>query len=119
MAKGTQNQRKRVSDIISVSDLESWTTDNIIIIKAGTGAGKSYFIKNILYAYARSQEKKILLLTHRSNCTDQFRMEIEAAKKSDVIEIMTYQKIEHDALNKNRMNFTILYRMPISTTRRI
>lgn len=49
MAKGTQNQRKRVSDIISVSDLESWTTDNIIIIKAGTGANptllRTYYMR--------------------------------------------------------------------------
>lgn len=53
---------QRVSDIIPMADIEEWKTDEIVIIETGTGAGKSYFIKNVLYEYAKSQGKKILFL---------------------------------------------------------
>lgn len=105
LANGKHN-KKTVSDIISVSDLESWTPKNIIIISAGTGRGKSYFVKNHLYQYAKSAGKKILFLIHRTNCVTQFRQEIERDGKSDTIDIMTYQKIESDILHFNaHMNF--------------
>ena len=98
--------KKRVSDIISTSDIESWTTKNLIIISAGTGAGKSYFVKNQLYEYAKSEGKKILFLIHRTNCVNQFRYEIERDHKTDTIDIMTYQKMEYDILNYDRhINF--------------
>lgn len=100
MANG--KQRKRVSDIISMNDLESWTPNNIIIISAGTGTGKSYFVKNIVYKYAKSEGKKILFLIHRSNCVTQFQEEIARDKKSDTIDILTYQKIESDILQSDR-----------------
>lgn len=101
MANGNQN-KKTVSDIISVNDLESWTPKNTIIISAGTGRGKSYFIKNHLYEYAKSGNKKILFLIHRSNCVLQFQEEIERDKKSDIIDIQTYQKIEYDILHLDK-----------------
>ena len=41
---------KRVSELISPSEIKTWEKGSVITIKAGTGAGKSYFIKNILYA---------------------------------------------------------------------
>lgn len=104
LAKG--NQRKRVTDIITVNDLESWTAKNIIIISAGTGAGKSYFVKNIVYKYAKSEGKKILFLIHRSNCVTQFKQEIERDDKANTIDIMTYQRIENDILQSDKhINF--------------
>lgn len=93
---------KRVSDIISLDAIKTWTAKNIIIISAGTGQGKSYFIKNSLYSYAKENKKRILFLLHRANCKYQFEYEILNDKKDDVIDIMTYQKIESDILKKDK-----------------
>ena len=79
-----------------------WTPKDIVIISAGTGTGKSYFVKNSLYQYAKDTGKKILFLIHRSNCVSQFKCEIERDGKQNVIDIITYQKIEHDILNYNK-----------------
>lgn len=91
---------KRVSDIIKRADIESWNIGDIITITAGTGSGKSHFIKNDLYEYAKSTNKKILMLVHRSNCYDQFYEEIKANNKQDIIKIETYQKLEYMSLYK-------------------
>lgn len=81
-----QGTKKRVSDVISHKDIESWHNGDVVTISAGTGAGKSYFIKNILYAKAKSEHKKILMLVHRAKCSNQFEIEIEADDKSDIID---------------------------------
>lgn len=86
--------RKRVSDLITDNEIEKWNTGDIITIKAGTGAGKSFFIKNTLYSVAKKENKKILMLIHRVNCTDQFQNEIEQDEKTNYITIKTYQAIE-------------------------
>lgn len=86
--------RERVSEVVTIKEVESWKPSDIITIKAGTGTGKSYFIKNNLYAIAKRDKKRILMLIHRKNCTDQFLMEIEEANKTDIIDIRTYQSIE-------------------------
>lgn len=74
--------------------MESWKQGDIITISAGTGRGKSYFIKCSLLSYAKEEGKKILMLIHRSNCVDQFRAEIKRDGKEKYIDIMTYQAIE-------------------------
>jgi len=86
--------RERVTNIIKIADIATWTPEHPVIIEAGTDTGKSYFIKSVLYQYAKERGEKILMLLHRANCVRQFQMEIEAAGKTDVITIMTYQKIE-------------------------
>ena len=58
---------KRVSELITMDVIRIWSPGDVITIKAGTGAGKSYFIKNILYAFAKKNHKKILMLIHRTN----------------------------------------------------
>src|SRR5690606_9493191 len=80
-----------------MEEVEQWKSGDIITISAGTGAGKSYFIKNDLYEYCKQQGKKILMLIHRRNCVDQFQMELDRDGKNDVIDIMTYQKLEAQA----------------------
>lgn len=87
-----------VSDLITTDDIISWQSGDVITITAGTGAGKSYFIKNKLYDYAKRNGYKILLLVHRLNCKYQFEKEIEREKKSDVIHIKTYQSLEAQAM---------------------
>lgn len=84
----------KVSDLVTTKEIEAWIPGDIITIKAGTGKGKSHFIKNDLYEFAKRNNKRILMLIHRRNCTDQFLLEIKAANKEDVIDIRTYQSIE-------------------------
>ncbi|MDU5219184.1 MAG: DNA helicase [Blautia producta] len=93
LTNGNQ-KRIRVSDKIDEKNIETWNAERPVIITAGTGVGKSYFIKNILYKYAKNNGQKILMLIHRKLCVEQFSMEIEEDGKSDVIDIMTYQKLE-------------------------
>ncbi|MDO0823086.1 helicase-related protein [Desulfosporosinus nitroreducens] len=85
----------RVSEVVTIDRIKQWKAGDHITIKAGTGAGKSYFIKNILYAQAKRDNRKILMLIHRKNCVTQFKKELIRDKKTDVIDIMTYQKLEN------------------------
>lgn len=88
-----------VSDKIGESYKE-WKNGDIITITAGTGVGKSHFIKNDLYKWAKSQDKKILFLIHRTNCVEQFKSEILKECKDDIITIKTYQSLEWSSKNK-------------------
>ncbi len=97
------NKKQTVSDLITPEQIKQWQDGDIITFQAGTGAGKSYFIKNGLYDHAKRNNKKILMLVHRKNCFDQFKQEIEQDDKTDVIEIKTYQHIE--ALYRHKKNF--------------
>ena len=45
--------RQTVSNLIKESDIQSWMPGDVITISAGTGAGKSHFIKNGLYDYCK------------------------------------------------------------------
>lgn len=96
-------QKQRISEIITIDKIRQWDKGDIITIKAGTGTGKSYFIKNILYAFAKKENKKILMLIHRVNCVNQFQDEIERDNKTDIIHIKTYQSIEY--MHKNHVEF--------------
>ncbi|MBL5769273.1 DEAD/DEAH box helicase family protein [Heyndrickxia sporothermodurans] len=86
--------KKWVSEVVTQDEIKKWNNGDIITISAGTGAGKSRFIKVSLYAHAKRQGKKILFLIHRTNCVNQFQMEIEKDYKTDIIDIKTYQHIE-------------------------
>ena len=94
----------RVTDLISMEDIAAWNTINPVIITAGTGVGKSYFVKNILYEYARKNKQKILMLIHRKPCVEQFQMEISNDGKDDVIDIMTYQKLESYEIHEKNLD---------------
>lgn len=97
----------RVSELVTIDEINTWNDGDIITITAGTGMGKSYFIKNNLYAIAKRDNKKILMLVHRLNCLDQFQYEIQRDNKIDIITLGTYQSIEHSSLKgvkSNRIN---------------
>lgn len=104
MSNSNQKKQIRVSDILTNKEIEKWKDGSIITISAGTGVGKSYFIKNILFAYAKEENKKILMLIHRTNCVNQFKAEIKRDGKEKFIDIMTYQAIESRELNHNQIN---------------
>ena len=91
----------RVSDVVTPDKIESWVPGDLITIKSGTGGGKSYLIKTVLHPIAKRNGDKILMLTHRSNCLDQFKEELARDDKLDTIQIMTYQKLEYMYLKKN------------------
>ncbi|WP_144509926.1 DEAD/DEAH box helicase family protein [Bacillus sp. FJAT-22090] len=95
----------KVSELITSKDIKFWNNGDVITVKAGTGKGKSYFIKNGLYEIAKEEGKKILMLIHRKNCVSQFNMEIEGDEKTDVIEIKTYQYIGTQNKDKNKVDF--------------
>ena len=50
---------KRISDVITEKEIKNWRDNEVVSIEAGTGAGKSYLIKNTLYNVAK-EENKIL-----------------------------------------------------------
>lgn len=89
-----------ISDIIADADVKAWTPEELIFISAGTGRGKSYFIKNRLNELVQAAGGQILMILHRNRCRDQFVAEVESAGKADQIHITTYQAIE-DQINKS------------------
>lgn len=91
--------------MITIDEIKKWKSTDVVTISAGTGMGKSYFIKNILYALAKKDNKKILMFIHRKNCVDQFTKEIEKDRKIDTITIKTYQYLENLYKNKQTFNF--------------
>lgn len=101
-----QETKKRVSDVITDKDISKWHNGDIVAISAGCGAGKSYFIKNVLYKRAKTEKKKILMLIHRRLCVDQFQMEIKTDNKSDIIDVQTYQSIEYKIINNQHIDFS-------------
>lgn len=84
----------KVSELITKEEINTWKNGDTLTIQSGTGTGKSFFIKNSLYEVAKENGQMILFLIHRTNCINQFQMEIEEDKKTDVIELKTYQSIE-------------------------
>lgn len=83
--------KQTVTNVIG-EDYKKWTSDKIIMIEAGTGKGKSHFIKYELYDYCKKLKKKILLLSNRTNLLNQNISELSG--KEDVITCMNYQKID-------------------------
>lgn len=81
-----------------------WQRGDIITISAGTGKGKSHFIKNELYDHAKSIGKRILFFLHRTNTLEQFEAEIAAEGKDDVIELITYQSFEKAIIRQNQLD---------------
>jgi hypothetical protein len=97
---------KYITDLIHPDIIKSWQSGDVIIISAPCGRGKSYFIKNPLYEYVKSNGKKILMLLHRTNCIIQFQKEIEKDNKTDYIDICSYQKIEKKVLHNKSFDWT-------------
>ncbi|WP_182004667.1 DEAD/DEAH box helicase family protein [Priestia aryabhattai] len=96
-----------ITDIIKYNGgIEQWNKGDIISISAGTGTGKSHFIKNSLHDYAKQSNSKILFLVHRLSCMNQFNNELVRDNKQDTIHIKTYQAIESLVKKKKHFDFT-------------
>ncbi|GLI10766.1 hypothetical protein YDYSG_68020 [Paenibacillus tyrfis] len=101
---------QRVSDIITIEDIKSWNTGDLISITSGTGTGKSYFVRNLLYAIAMAEGKKILYLVNRKRLLQQIKQELVSDKKTDIIDVFTYQKIQAHVLHENTTDFKDIYK---------
>ncbi|WP_182096087.1 DEAD/DEAH box helicase family protein, partial [Paenibacillus polymyxa] len=95
-----RNKRITVSDVLK-DHMHKWQRGDIITIEAGTGVGKSHFIKNGLYPVAKEEGSKILFLLNRTRLNEQFQKEIERDCKTDVITIRLYQKYEWELIHNN------------------
>lgn len=87
--------RKYISEKIK-EDYKNWKTGDLILIKAGTGSGKTYFVKNELNTYCMCNKKNILFLTNRNALKEQVQNDIGVNSK---ITVLNYQKIEAFILN--------------------
>lgn len=93
-----------VSDVITSEEIERWEPGNVVTIRADTGDGKSFFVKNNLYEYAKSHGDKILFLLHRENTICQFQNEIIRDGKDDTVHVHTYQHFEQPLLHGRLTN---------------
>ncbi len=86
--------KKWVSDKITDEEIQKWNKGDIITVRAGTGYGKSHFIKHKLFKHADLNNGKILMLIHRKDCITQFRKEIKEEGRQNHIHVQSYQSIE-------------------------
>lgn len=70
---------------------KEWKTGDNIMILAGTGKGKSHFVKTVLNRHCRNTKKRILLLTNREILKKQTKKDIGL---NTIITVLNYQKIE-------------------------
>ena len=103
MQKNKTNKKanKKIKDIITASKIRSWNKNEIIIINAPTGSGKSYWCRNVLYSIAKQERKKILMLVNRTRIRNQFNEKVEY-KEDNILSIMTYQYLENEILKNNK-----------------
>lgn len=99
---------KWVNDVIGET-YKKWKLGDLILINAGTGAGKTYFIKNELNTYCRNNWKNILLLTNRDTLKEQVKHDIGDFSN---ITVMNYQAIEtliiKGVLDLSNFNYVVM-----------
>lgn len=104
--------RQYISDIIDKETASSWEKGQNIGIDAQTGAGKTYWILNVLYSVAKEKGERILIFESRANARDKFKTEVALAGKDDVIDVVTYQKtdfmIDHRTIDYKLNNYGYL-----------
>lgn len=84
-------EQKYVADYIG-EDYKEWSNE-LVLISAGTGRGKTTFIVDVLLTYAASNNKRLLYLCNRSELKAQVTERIPAELKP-FIKITTYQAFE-------------------------
>ena len=88
--------RQYISDIISLDEVKKWKPGNRILIRSQTGSGKSEFLKTVLYDYAKSIDKQILLMSNRILLKKQNEFDLQ--DKQDFITLENYQSFESKIL---------------------
>ena len=85
-----------VSELVTDEEIKKWKVNDNIVINAGTGSGKSYFVLNKLVQHTRKNNERILLLVPRNSIMKQFEKYLTL--KDTHIEIKTYQWLEQRIL---------------------
>ena len=62
----TNTTLETVSDLITIENIKTWNNEDLVLIEAPTGRGKSYFIKKILSKYIEENNGRILYLVNRT-----------------------------------------------------
>ncbi|WP_079545499.1 DEAD/DEAH box helicase [Christensenella massiliensis] len=83
-----------ISEKIPKEAIEHWQGNIKILLNADCGTGKTSFVLNELYEYAREHGWKILYLSNRNLLKKQ--IELEIVDKQDVFTLFNYQKKEYD-----------------------
>lgn len=93
--------KKYIADAIQLKDIQNWNIGDKILINAPTGSGKTHFIINNLYKYAKFEKEKILFLTNRIILKKQIKKDIN---KKNNIKVLSYQQLTKIL---KRVNFNI------------
>ena len=107
---------QRVKDIISLATVKTWESNVIHLIDAGTGSGKTTFIKDVLIDYCRGKNKSLLFLVNRTALRDQTYKDIKKQKQQNqqqkqerIITLASYQALTKKLMwNKKYPNETKL-----------
>ncbi|MGE7828940.1 DEAD/DEAH box helicase family protein, partial [Paenibacillus sp. NPDC093718] len=90
-----------VSDVIG-DTYKEWKPGDFVCIDAGTGTGKSHFVRNELYD-ACNAGQRILFISNRNKLKEQIRHAIKG--KEDTITIINYQAIESKMIRGEKLDF--------------
>lgn len=108
-----------VTDIIG-DEYKQWKLGDKILIKAQTGAGKTWFIKNELIPYVDDYSTNALLLTNRVNLSRQVKSDLLKKYNKDIpknieeldnitkissVTILSYQAINEIVINEGDFSF--------------
>ena len=88
-----------ISDWIGVEEVKTWKRGDVVMICAGTGTGKSFFILSTLRGYFKEDGLRVLYLTPRVRINEQFRHELG---DDSTIKVMSYQAVESILNDPNR-----------------
>ena len=83
-----RNNQVRVSDVITAKEIQKWKPGDIVTITAECGAGKTHFIMNTLYDYAKENGLKILILLRNENLFHKIEQNIRGEKRLHIETIM-------------------------------
>lgn len=96
-----------IADELSRSEMKQWHTGMVVLLKAGTGRGKSRWAMTELYEAAKQEGKRILILQNRKMAEDQFVRDIKENNKTDVITISKYQNVEMNKIDLSIYDYII------------
>lgn len=88
-----------VSDVIDEKKIYDLNNNTHYLILAGTGTGKTYFVKDILRKFVLENSKRLLVLTNRASLKNQTKSDIKNAEmvygfyNDDDLQVMNYQSI--------------------------
>lgn len=90
---------KFAKDVITQKVISTWESGNNILIKGGTGTGKTVWTVESLGVYAKENNKKVLILQNRSTLYNQSLKKVKQNQLMDTITLKTYQFIEDKILS--------------------